>query len=185
VFAQRVPNFEVLETSDQLLRLLVQLAQFGMTHFVDAFHLPDHEFGIANHLERLDLIFGGVAESGEESLILGVVVGVVSKVFTKLGNRVAGGVVDGNTVSGGTGIAAGSAIDVGGVRGRRGFRRGEKIAGIGRTRRHRASLQRRRGSSEDHRYLMDEDGSKVRENILLPVVGFSGTWMAHLAYSSV
>ena len=113
-----------------------------MTHLVDAFHLADHQFGIANYLERFDLVFGGVAESGEEPLIFGVVVGVVTKVFTKLGNRVSGGVIDGNTISGGTGIAAGSAIDMGGVRGRRGFRRGEKIPGIGRTRRHRASLQR-------------------------------------------
>src|SRR6266481_8810731 len=105
-----MPDFEVLEPPDQLLRLLVQLAEFGMTHLVDAFHLPDHQFGIADHLERFDLIFGGVAESGEESLIFGVVVGVVTKVFTKLGNRVSGGVIDGNTISGGTGIAAGSAI---------------------------------------------------------------------------
>ncbi len=28
------------------------------------FHLPDHQFGIADHLERLDLVFGGVAQRG-------------------------------------------------------------------------------------------------------------------------
>src|ERR1700681_4230286 len=65
VFAQRMPDFEVLEPSYQLLRLLIQLAKVGMTHLVDAFHLADHQFGIANHLECLDLIFGGVAEGGE------------------------------------------------------------------------------------------------------------------------
>jgi hypothetical protein len=64
VFAQRVPDFEVLEPADQLLRLVVQLAQFRMTHLLDAFHLPDHQFGIADHLERLDLVFGGVAQGG-------------------------------------------------------------------------------------------------------------------------
>src|SRR5450759_5123499 len=134
------------EPADQLLRLVVQLAEFGMPHLVDAFHLADHQSGIANYLERFDLVFGGVAEGGEESLILGVVVGPVAEVFAELGDRVAGGVVDGDTVAGGAGIAAGSAIDVGGVGGGRGFRRGEKTAGIGRTRRHKASLQRGRGS---------------------------------------
>src|ERR1019366_1376959 len=113
-------------------------------HLVDAFHLADHQFGIADYLERFDLVFGGVAEGGEESLVLGVVVGVVAEVFAELGDRVAGGVGDGDTVAGGAGIAAGSAIDVSSVRGRRGFRRWEKIAGSGRTRRHKSSLQRGR-----------------------------------------
>jgi len=67
VFPQGVTDLEVLEPPDQLLRLVVQLAQFGMPHLVDAFHLPDHQFGIADHLERFDLVFGGVAESGKES----------------------------------------------------------------------------------------------------------------------
>jgi hypothetical protein len=61
---------------------------------------------------------------------------------------------------------------VGGVGGGRGFRCGDKIAGIGRTRRHGASLQRGRASSENHRYLMDEGASGVSENVLLPLVGF-------------
>src|SRR5712692_1737588 len=142
-----MPDFEVLEPPDQLLRLLIQLAKFGMTHLVDAFHLPDHQFGIANHLERFDLIFGGVAESGEESLILGVVIGAMAEIFAELGDRVAGGVVDGNTIAGRSGIAASSTIDVGSVGGRRAFWRGEKITGIGRARRHRASLQRGWGST--------------------------------------
>jgi len=145
VFAEGVADFEVLEPTDQLLRLVVQLAQFGMTHLVDAFHLPHHQFGIADDLERFDLVFGGVAESGEESLILGVVIGVEAKVFAELGNRLAGGVLNGDTVTGGAGIAAGSAINVRRVGGRRGFRRGEKIAGAGRARRHGSSLQRQVG----------------------------------------
>jgi hypothetical protein len=72
-----------------------------------------------------------------------------------------------------------------GVRGRPGFRRREKIAGIGGPRRHAASLQRGRASSENHRYAMDEGASRVRENVLVLLVGFSGTRMAHLTYSSV
>src|SRR6202040_1858816 len=144
-----------------------------MTHLVDAFHLADHQFGIADHLERSDLIFGGIAESGEESLIFGVVVGVVAKVFAEFGDWMSGRVVDSNTIASRPRIAAGSPIDVGGVGGGRGFRCGEKIAGIGRTRRHGMSLQRGRASSENHRYPMDEGASRVSENVLLPL---SGSW---------
>src|SRR5580692_3984581 len=61
VFAQGVANFKVLELPNQLLRLLIQLAQFRMTHLVDAFHLPHHQLGIANHLERLDPMFFSVS----------------------------------------------------------------------------------------------------------------------------
>src|SRR5882762_3284284 len=160
-----MPDFEVLEAADQLLRLLVQLAKFGMTHLVDAFHLADHQFGIANYLERFDLVFGGVAESGEESLILGVVVGAMAEVFAKLGDRVARGVVDGNTITGRSGIAAGSTIDVRGVRGRRGFRRREKISGVAGTRRHRASLQRGRGSSEAYARQLSGDDRGVGRHL--------------------
>ena len=125
-----MPDFEVFEPPHQLLRLVVQLAQFGMPHLVDAFHLPDHQLGIADHLERFDLVFGGVAQRGKQSLILGIVVGAVSEVFAKLGDRVAGGVLNGDTIPRRPRIAASSAIDVGSVRGGRGFRRGEKITGI-------------------------------------------------------
>src|SRR5258708_20511504 len=83
-----------------------------------------------------------------------------------------GRVVDGSTIAGRPRIAAGSPIDVGGMGGGRGFRFGEKIAGIGRTRRHGWSLQRGRASSENHRYPMDEGASRVSENVLLPLFGF-------------
>ena len=142
MFAEGVADFEVLEPAGQLLRLVVQLAQFGMTHLVDAFHLPHHQFGIADDPERFDMVFAGVAESGDESLILGVVIGLVAKVFAELSDRVAGGILNDDTVTGGAGIAAGSAINVRRVGGRRGVRRGEKIAGAGGARRHLLSLQR-------------------------------------------
>ena len=128
VFAEGVADFEVLQPSHQLLRLVVQLAQFRMPHLVDPFHLPDHQFGIADHLERLDLVFGGIAKGGEESLILGVVIGAVPEVFAELSDRMAGGVLYGDAITGRPRIAASSAIDVSGVSGRRGFRSGKKIA---------------------------------------------------------
>ena len=81
--------------------------------------------------------------------------------------------MDGNAVAGRPGIAASSAINVSSVSGSRRFGCGEKIAGIGRTRRHGASLQRGRASSENHRYPRDEGASRVSENVLLPL---SGSW---------
>ena len=94
-----MPDFEVFKPPHQLLRLLVQLAQLGMPHLVDAFHLPDHQFGIANHLERFDLVFRRIAKRGEQSLILGVVVRVVTEIFAEFGDRVAGGILDGYAVT--------------------------------------------------------------------------------------
>src|ERR1039457_1058776 len=132
----------MLKPPDQLLRLVVQLAQFGMTHLVDALHLPDQQFGIANHFERFDLVFGGIAESGDQSLILSVVISVVPKIFAKLGDRVAGGVLNSHTITGRPRIAASSAINVSGMSGRSRFRHGKKITGPGRTKSHEASLQR-------------------------------------------
>jgi hypothetical protein len=147
VFAEGMTNFKMFKPPYQLLRLVVQLAQFGMPHFVDAFHLADHQFGIANHLEGFDLVFGGVAESGDEPLILGVVIGVMSEVFTKLGNWVASGILYSHAVAGRPRIAASSAIDVSSVRGRscsgglwRSFKRRKKIAGTGRARGHRSEF---------------------------------------------
>lgn len=137
VFPQRMTDFEMLKAPDQLLRLLVKLAQFRMTHLVDALHLPHHQFGIADHVERLDLVFGGVTERRNQPLILRIVVGMVSQVFAKLGDRMPRGILNSNPVSCRPRIAASSAIDVRSVRGNRGFRqrsgRREKIARLGRT----------------------------------------------------
>src|SRR5580658_466598 len=146
VLAEGVADFEMFEPPHQLLRLVVELAQIRMPHLVDPFHLPYHQLGIANHLERCDVVFDSIVKGSEESLIFGVVIGAVAEVLAQLSDRVAGGVLNGDTVTGRAGIAAGSAIDVRSVSGRRRFRRGfrsrKKIAGCGRARRHGASLQR-------------------------------------------
>src|SRR5277367_1804416 len=130
VFAQGMANFEVLEPPNQLLRLLIQLAQFRMPHFVNALHLPHHQLRIANHLQRRDLMFCSIAKRGYQSLILGVVIGAVSEVFAKLGDRMTGRVLNGDAITGRPRVAASSTIDVGSVRGWRRFRSGEKIAGF-------------------------------------------------------
>ena len=44
VLAQSMADFKVLKPPDQLLCLLIKLAQFRMPHLVGAFHLPHHQF---------------------------------------------------------------------------------------------------------------------------------------------
>ena len=61
VFAEGVANFEMFKPPDQLLGLVIELAQFRMAHLVNAFHLPDHQFGITNHIEGAEMILGSVA----------------------------------------------------------------------------------------------------------------------------
>jgi hypothetical protein len=140
VFPQSMADFKVLQPPHQLLCLFVQLTQFRMPNFIDAFHLPHHQLGIANHLERLDLVFSGVTKRRKKSLILSVVVGMVPEILAKLGNWVSGCVLNSNSITRRPGITTSSAINVGSMRGSRGFWRGEKIAGSGRAWRHRASL---------------------------------------------
>ncbi len=142
LLAHRVADFEVLQTPHELLRFVVQLAQIGIADLVDPFHLANHELGIADHFKRFDVVFGGVAEGGQKALILGIVVSAMAEIFAEFGDGMAGGILDGDAVTGGAGIAASSAIDVGGVGGGSGFRRGEKVAGMRRRRGHGMSLQR-------------------------------------------
>ena len=81
VFAESVADFYVLDLAGQVLGFVVELAQLGMAHLVDAFHLANHEFGITDDSQGLDLMRDGVAESGEKPVVLGVIVGVVAEVL--------------------------------------------------------------------------------------------------------
>src|ERR1019366_10708978 len=87
VFTERVADFHVFDLGGQALGLVVKLPQLGMTHLIDALHLANHQFGIADDLERVDLVRDGGTKSGQESVVLGVVVGLVAEVLVKLGNR--------------------------------------------------------------------------------------------------
>src|SRR5271155_4774474 len=112
-----------------------------MPHLVDAFHLPDHQLRIADHSKRSNFVFGGIAQRGDKALILGIVVGVVAKVFAQLGHGMTRGIVDSHAITGGPRVTAGSAIDVCRVIRWDGFwsthfRSTKKIAGVRRSRRH-------------------------------------------------
>ena len=117
MLAQRVADFEVLELLGQLLRLLVELAQFGILDLIDAVHLADHQLGIADDVKGSDVVLKGVAQDPEEPLVFGVVISVMAEIFAQLGDFLAVGIADEGAVAGGTRIATGSAINVGGVGG--------------------------------------------------------------------
>ena len=113
VLAQGMTNLKVSEFADQLLRFFVELAQFRMLDLVDALHLSDHEFRIADHPERLDAIRIRIAQHSEKSLILGVIVGVVSEIFAEFGDLLTGRILDDHAIAGRPGIAPSAPIDVG------------------------------------------------------------------------
>jgi hypothetical protein len=100
-----------------MLGFVVELAEVGVADLVNAFHLANHEFGIADDFEGLDMVRDGVAESGQKPIVLGVVVGAVAEVLAELGDLYSAWILDYDAVAGGAGITAGAAIDVGRVRG--------------------------------------------------------------------
>jgi hypothetical protein len=94
----------------------------------------------------------GIFEGGDQSLIFGEVVGLVTEIFAERGDLASGFVLDHYAVAGGAGIAAGAAITVSDqiMRGRilAGFeeRLGSSAAGVV----HDSSLQRREKMGFEH-----------------------------------
>ena len=128
MLAEGVTDFHVLDLAGQMLGFVVKLAEVGVAHLIDAFHLANHEFGIADDFEGLDVVCDGVAESGQKPIVLGVVVGAMAEVLAEFGDLFPAGILDYDAIAGGAGITAGAAIDVGGMRGGLGGG-GEEIGG--------------------------------------------------------
>src|SRR5271169_1716581 len=117
----------------QMLSFVVKLAQFRVPNLVDPLHLTNHEFGVADNFQGRNVVRNRIPQSGEKPVVLGVIISVVAEVLAEFGNFLALRIVDDESVAGRSGIAAGSSVDVGGVSGGRGLRRGEKALGIRRT----------------------------------------------------
>jgi hypothetical protein len=115
VLAESVTDFHVLDLAGEMLGFLVKRAQIGMADLINAFHLANHEFGIADDFEGLDPVLDGISESGQKPVVLGVVVGAMAEVLAEFGDLFPARILDYNSVAGGTGIATGAAIDVGSV----------------------------------------------------------------------
>src|SRR2546423_8274387 len=115
VLAEGVTNLKVFQLASQLLGFFVQFAQFGMLYFVDALHLANHEFGIADDLERLDALRNRITQHSKKSLVLGIVIGVVPEILTEFGNLFAGGLLDDRAVARRARIATGAPVDMGAV----------------------------------------------------------------------
>ena len=117
VLAQGMANVDVLDLRRQVLRLVMELAQLGVPDFVNTFHLANHQFGIADDSEVLNVVCNGVTQRREQSVVLGEIVRVMAEVLAQFGDLLAMRVVNDDTEAGRAGIASGSAVDVGGVGG--------------------------------------------------------------------
>jgi len=79
-----------------------------------ALHLFDHQFRIGNDAQVPGAVLDGPGQDGEEAGVFGVVVGLNAEELAELGHDAAAGVFNDGAVARGAGIAAGSAVAVGG-----------------------------------------------------------------------
>ena len=117
VLAHGMPDLEVFELAQQRLRFLIEFPQIRIFHLVDTLHLPHHELRITHNFDRLDPVLDRVAKHGQQSLILGIVVGVVPKIFAEFRYLLAGRVLNNHSIARRTRVAASSSIDVSGIGG--------------------------------------------------------------------
>ena len=111
--AQDVADGKPVELGNQFFCACMKIPQRQIVHFVDAFDLPNQQFRIADHFERLVAVAYGILERGDQSLILGKIVGLVAEIFAERGNSLARFILDNNSVTRRPGIAACTAIDEG------------------------------------------------------------------------
>src|ERR1700674_3048125 len=88
----------------------MEILQRGILHFVNAFDLPYQQLGGADHLERLVAIGNCIFQRGDQSLILGTIVGLMAQVLAERGNFSSSFILNDNAVSGRPGIAACTAV---------------------------------------------------------------------------
>jgi hypothetical protein len=145
--AKSMGDLEGFESGDAVSCLLPEGSQIGGVDFVLALNLLDHEFGVGDDAEAGVAVVERVLEAGEEAGVFGEVVGAHAEELAEFGQDRAVVVLDDGSVSGGTGVAAGSAVAVGvdpagvfGVGSRRGRGFGEESGGGGAAS-HRKSLR--------------------------------------------
>jgi hypothetical protein len=113
LFAKHVLDLEVVKLVDHLHRPGMELLQRGIADFVLAVDLLHHQLGIADHLQRFEIVPEGVVEGSQQARILGVIVRLAAEEFAEFGDGAANFVLDDNAISRRTGIAASPSIDVG------------------------------------------------------------------------
>ncbi len=109
-----VGDLEAVEAGDAGFGFLPEGFEVGGVDFVLALDLFDHEFGVGDDAEGAVAVVEGELEAGEEAGVFGVVVGAEAEELGEFGKDVALGVGDLGAEAGGTGVAAGAAVAVGG-----------------------------------------------------------------------
>src|SRR5579863_5700231 len=112
MFAQRVADRKPIQLRDQFFGAGVQVAQGGILYLIDAFDLADQQLGIADQLERLRTVLQRVFECGDQSLILGEVVGLVAEIFAERRDLFPRLILDDYAVASGAGVSASATVAV-------------------------------------------------------------------------
>ena len=112
--AQGVGDFEAFQLRDAAAGFLPERAQIGGVHLVLALDLLDHELGVGDDAQAAVVVVERPLEAAEQAGVFGVVVGAVAEELGQLGEDAAGFVLEERAVAGGAGVAAGSAVAVGG-----------------------------------------------------------------------
>ena len=112
--AEGVANFEAGDAAGELSCFFKERAEDGAGYLVLALHLLDHQLGVGDDAEALDVVFDGPLEHAKKAGVLGVVVGADAEELAQFGYDAAFGVLDDGAVAGGAGIASGAAVAVGG-----------------------------------------------------------------------
>jgi hypothetical protein len=112
--AQGVGDLEAVELRDAAAGFLPERAEVGRVHLVLALDLLDHELGVGDDAEAAVVVVERPLEAAEQAGVFGVVVGAVAEELGQLGQDAAGFVLQERALAGGAGVAAGSAVAVGG-----------------------------------------------------------------------
>lgn len=112
--AEGVGDFEAVEPGDAIFCFLPEGFEVGGVDFVFALDLLDHELGVGDDAEGAVAVIEGELKGGEETGVLGEVVGADAEELGELGEDVAGAVGDLGTEAGWAGVSSGAAVAVGG-----------------------------------------------------------------------
>ena len=82
----------------------------AVLHLVDAFDLAHQQFRIADHLERFVSMLDGILQRRNQALILRKVVGLVTQVLAERRQLSSRFILNYNSITGGSGIAARAAV---------------------------------------------------------------------------
>src|SRR5262249_40363908 len=113
LFAIDVVDAEAVEGLRHFPRALEERLEISALHFVSTAHLLDHQFGVGFYAQVTHVVRLGVVESGNESVVLGNVIGRAADVFLQFGGHFPFRVANHHSVGSRTGIAAGATVDVG------------------------------------------------------------------------